>query len=76
MTVDRCYCYDVPFKRLHRVSQRTGANTVDALQAHVCFGHNCGLCHPYVRRMLRTGQVTFHQIIEDDDEPARSAAPS
>ena len=70
MTIDRCYCYDVPFTELDAVARTTGAATVADLQDEVCFGHNCGLCHPYVRRMLRTGQTTFHQVIEDDDEPA------
>lgn len=70
MTIDRCQCYNVSFATLSDEARRTGANTVEALQAEICFGQKCGLCHPYVRRMLRTGQVTFHQVIEDDDEPA------
>lgn len=70
MTIDRCYCYDVPFAELNTVASITEASTVADLQDEVCFGHNCGLCHPYVRRMLRTGQTTFHQVIEDGDEPA------
>lgn len=76
MTIDRCYCYDVSFATLCDVSCTTGAQTVAALQEEVCFGHNCGLCHPYVRRMLRTGQVTFHEVIEEADEPAPTAHTS
>jgi len=42
---------------------------VEDIQAAVDFGHNCKLCHPYVRRMLRTGDVTFDTIVRDEDEP-------
>ena len=70
VTIDRCYCYSVPFERLHIIAQDTGASTVAELQEIACFGHNCQLCHPYVRRMLRTGRTTFRQVIEDADEPA------
>ncbi|MFO8233536.1 MAG: (2Fe-2S)-binding protein [Longimonas sp.] len=76
MTIDRCYCYDVLFATLRDVSCTTEAQTVAELQEEVCFGQNCGLCHPYVRRMLRTGQVTFHEVIEEADEPAPTAHTS
>ncbi len=70
VTIDRCYCYNVPFERLHAMARDTEASTVADLQKLACFGHNCQLCHPYVRRMLRTGRTTFHQVIEETDEPA------
>ncbi|MES3630659.1 MAG: (2Fe-2S)-binding protein [Longimonas sp.] len=76
MTIDRCYCYDVPFAHLRDVARDTGAQTVEALQDAVCFGHNCKLCHPYVRRMLRTGTVQFNHIIEEADEPASDVPKS
>jgi bacterioferritin-associated ferredoxin len=69
MQIDRCYCYQTTFDDLKTVADDTGAASVEALQEHVVFGHNCQLCHPYVRRMLRTGETTFSTVIEDDDEP-------
>jgi NAD(P)H-nitrite reductase large subunit len=35
-------------------------------------GTSCGLCVPYVRRMLRTGETVFHQIVTDRSEPPRA----
>ena len=69
MTIDRCFCFGRTFAELAGVAAETGAETVPALQRHVAFGQKCALCHPYVRRTLRTGRTVFHQIITDADEP-------
>ncbi len=69
MRIDRCYCFRRTFAELKAVADETGAATVEELQAHVTFGQDCRLCHPYVRRMLRTGETVFHEIIEEGDEP-------
>ncbi len=70
MRIDRCYCFQQTFAGLKAVAEATGASSVEALQAHVVFGEQCKLCHPYVRRMLRTGEVVFGEIVTADDEPA------
>jgi len=67
MTIDRCYCYEQTFADLKAVADDTGVDSVTALQKHVTFGENCQLCHPYVRRMLATGETVFHEVLEDDD---------
>ena len=67
MEIDRCYCYDQTFARLKAVADETGAVSIEALQEHVSFGENCELCHPYVRRMLDTGQTVFHEVLTADD---------
>lgn len=64
MRIDRCYCYQKTFSELKKVADAQDVRTVSHLQEHVTFGENCELCHPYVRRMIRTGQTTFHQTIE------------
>lgn len=69
MTIDRCYCFGHTFAALADVAERTGAETVAELQAHAVFGQKCQLCHPYARRMLRTGQTVFHEVVTEDDEP-------
>lgn len=69
MRIDRCYCFGRTFAELADVAAETGAETVPELQAHVLFGRKCRLCHPYARRMLRTGQTVFHEIVTEADEP-------
>ena len=69
MHIDRCYCYQELFTDLKRIADAEDMQTVEALQEHVVFGHNCKLCHPYVRRMLRTGAVTFDHVVTEADEP-------
>ena len=71
MRIDRCYCFEQRFEDLKAVAQDEGVQTVEALQEHVTFGENCQLCHPYVRRMLRTGETVFDHVIHAEDEPAR-----
>jgi bacterioferritin-associated ferredoxin len=68
--IDRCYCFQKTFADLRAVAERTGARSVEDLQAHIEFGQNCCLCHPYVRRMLRTGETVFGEIVREADEPA------
>jgi hypothetical protein len=74
MHIDRCYCFQQTFADLKALADATGAATVPDLQdeaadAGVVFGENCQLCHPYVRRMLRTGAVVFAEIVREEDEP-------
>ena len=68
MPIDRCYCYQQTFAALKDVAENTGATSIEALQEHVLFGQNCELCHPYVRRMLDTGETSFEDVIRADDE--------
>lgn len=70
MTIDRCLCYDQTFAALKEIAEREDACSVAVLQEHAAFGQNCALCHPYVRRMLRTGETVFDEIIREEDEPA------
>lgn len=69
MDIDRCVCFQVTFETLQDVAEATGASTVSELQQHETFGQRCRLCHPYVRRMLRTGQTHFDQVVTAADEP-------
>ncbi len=70
MRIDRCVCFRRTFAELREVAALTGAGTLEELQRQVEFGRRCKLCNPYVRRMLRTGEVSFGGIITEDDEPA------
>jgi bacterioferritin-associated ferredoxin len=64
--IDRCYCFGRPFAELKAIAEATGAATVEELQQHALFGKQCRLCHPYVRRMLRTGEVVFREIVTEE----------
>ena len=68
LCIDRCLCFGRTFADLAEVAAATGAATVPELQQHVAFGQKCGLCRPYVRRMLRTGQTVFARVITEADE--------
>ena len=67
--IDRCFCYSTTFAELKAVADATGAASVPELQQHATFGENCKLCHPYARRMLRTGETVFNEIVTARDEP-------
>ena len=61
--VERCVCFDKTFAELKAVADKTGARTLEELQEHVEFGLACRICNPYVRRMLKTGEVVFDEIL-------------
>jgi bacterioferritin-associated ferredoxin len=57
--VTHCICFDKSFAQLKEVANANNVHDLEALQQCVEFGQKCRLCHPYVRRMLRTGQTEF-----------------
>ena len=57
--VTHCICFDISFAQLKKIAQINNVCNLEALQQCVEFGQKCGLCHPYVREMLRTGQTEF-----------------
>lgn len=61
--IDRCYCFQVTFAEMKEIAARHDAETVGQLQKHLDFGRQCELCHPYVRRMLETGETVFTEVI-------------
>jgi len=62
--VDQCLCFKVSFEKLKKIANKTGAESVEELQEHINFGHNCRRCHPYVRLMLETGRTELPVIPE------------
>jgi bacterioferritin-associated ferredoxin len=59
--VDRCVCHEVTFARLRELARETGAG-VEELSARTGCCTGCGLCRPYVERMLRTGRTSFEVL--------------
>lgn len=67
--IDRCICYNKAFSELSEIARQQGANTLQELQVHATFGLNCRLCHPYVKRMLQTGETSFSEILTEPRTP-------
>ena len=66
MYVDRCVCHKVPFKQLdkiveqdHDVESHSAEEIFDDLQKRTKCGTGCGMCRPYILRMIETGQTSF-----------------
>ena len=62
--IDRCVCRDTVFASLLPAA-RKGNWSLEDLRRETGCGAQCGLCRPYLRRMLATGEVVFSSIIED-----------
>lgn len=58
MPVDRCVCHCVPFTELKELAE-AGMDTIDQLADETGCGTGCGMCEPYVRLMLKTGETSF-----------------
>jgi bacterioferritin-associated ferredoxin len=67
VNIDRCICTGTTFAQ---VLERARANgwDLDAVRRETGVGGNCGLCRPYVRRALATGETIFHQIITEGQD--------
>jgi len=68
MQIDRCVCFDLTFAFVLK-DAREKQRTVEQVESSLGCGGGCGLCRPYLRRCLRTGETSFEYIITDDDEP-------
>ncbi len=68
MQIDRCVCFDLTFAFVLNDAQEK-QRTVEQVELSLGCGGGCGLCRPYLRRCLRTGETSFEYIITDADEP-------
>ncbi len=60
--VSGCICRRMPFERLLPLAREHGWD-VTALGRETGCGEQCGLCRPYLRRMLRTGETGFSELL-------------
>lgn len=67
MCVNRCVCFDVTFERLKRHIDTHGGGFDEIQRAFQC-GKGCGLCIPYIRRMIHTGETSMPIMQTDDTE--------
>ena len=56
----------MPFETLLPLAQESGWD-LDALMRETGSGGQCGLCRPYLRRMLRTGETAFYELLGESD---------
>jgi bacterioferritin-associated ferredoxin len=59
-----CVCRQTPFEHLLRLAREHDWD-VEAVTAQTGCGDQCGLCRPYLRRMLATGETVFHEILSE-----------
>ncbi len=51
----RCVCFDKTFEELKAL----GLATIEEISAETGCGTKCGLCLPYILKMLETGDTRF-----------------
>jgi bacterioferritin-associated ferredoxin len=64
ITVSISVCRHIPFERLLPLA-RARQWTLDDVMRETGCGDNCGLCRPYIRRMLDTGETVFHELLTE-----------
>lgn len=62
--VSRCICRDLTFEALLPRARAAGWTLADLVRETGC-GAQCGLCRPYLDRMLQTGETEFHELLTD-----------
>jgi bacterioferritin-associated ferredoxin len=54
-----CLCCQLPFTALRAMAQASGWRSVEEIASATGCGEGCGLCRPYLARMLETGETAF-----------------
>lgn len=62
--VTHCLCRRQPFARLLPLAREQGWTLADLMRETGC-GAQCGLCRPYLRRMLQTGETVFTELLTE-----------
>lgn len=65
VTIDRCVCRGRLFGDLLPAARAAAWSLADLIRETGC-GDQCGLCRPYLRRMLQTGETVFHHLLAPD----------
>jgi bacterioferritin-associated ferredoxin len=60
-----CICKGQPFEVLLPQAREHGWDLAALMRETGC-GAQCGLCRPYLKRMLRTGETVFHELLNQD----------
>lgn len=68
VTIDRCVCQRMLFSEVLPEARASEWTLEDVMHATGC-GNQCGMCLPYLRRMLHDGTTVFHRVIEPEESP-------
>lgn len=63
--INRCLCEKKRFADIVPSAIKEGL-TFSELSRRTGCGTHCGLCRPYLKRALQTGETEFHEILVDD----------
>ena len=63
--VCRCICRNIAFADLLPRARAGGWTLTELIRETGC-GGQCGLCRPYLRRMLATGETEFHELLVEE----------
>jgi bacterioferritin-associated ferredoxin len=63
--VTRCLCRGVTFEELLPRARAADWDLETLIRETGC-GGGCGLCRPYLRRMLATGETVFRELLWED----------
>lgn len=66
--ITRCVCRGIAFEQLLPLAA-AGGWELDELMRRTGCGAGCGLCRPYLRRMLRTGETVFRELLWEETPP-------
>jgi bacterioferritin-associated ferredoxin len=66
--VSRCICRGVPFGALLPQAIAARWSLADLIRETGC-GGQCGLCRPYLSRMLSTGETEFYELLPQESLP-------
>jgi bacterioferritin-associated ferredoxin len=64
--IDRCVCVDCTFAEMRSLAERKKLDFKGISRETNC-GMGCGLCIPYIKMMLRTGQTVFDEMLTEAD---------
>lgn len=64
ISVTQCLCRREPFARLLPLAREHDWTLEDLIRETGC-GGQCGLCRPYLRRMLATGETDFSELLTE-----------
>lgn len=58
-TVKMCVCHRKKFDLILELAEGKNLRTLDEIIEADIAGKGCGMCHPYIKKALKTGETRF-----------------
>ncbi|MCH8567354.1 MAG: (2Fe-2S)-binding protein [Balneolales bacterium] len=58
-SVKMCVCHKKKFAQIKEICDKEGLKTLDDIIHSDVAAKGCGMCHPYIEKMLITGETCF-----------------